>query len=264
MEQWKRFWETIKIYTTDMFFEEIKDCAICGQREGTVCPSCREIYFCPETPRCHNCGKLMLYKRDSTDPCVKEGRVFCEDCLLGRGPRNIDGVTVLGHYQGEWKKYIHKLKFKSQPYLLASLEKEIIQWVIWKLPLPDLVIPVPMPEKRLLERGFNQAEALASLLARALLIKQEDGLLRKRETKPQSSLGRQDRLKNLQSAFRSNPDVNFAGKTIWLVDDVITTGTTLDECAKILKEAGAAKVHGFCLAAGGTTKLGLGKNKDKA
>ncbi|ADY57522.1 phosphoribosyltransferase [Syntrophobotulus glycolicus DSM 8271] len=233
-------WETIKKNSSDLFFQKTKECVLCGQGKGPVCISCMDNDLRPQAPRCKQCGRF-----------IQEENFLCQDCIQGGGPIYLAGITALGYYQGRWKEYIHQFKFYSQPYLLVPLEKAVINWAVRKLPPPDLLIPVPMSEKRISERGFNQAEVLASLLARALLIRQEDGLQRIRETTPQVSLGRQERLKNLKGAFQLRPNFNVAAKVIWLADDVTTTGTTFNECAKVLMEAGAEKVYGFCLAAGG-------------
>lgn len=124
------------------------------------------------------------------------------------------------------------------------------------LALPDLVIPVPLHPRRQRFRGFNQAEMLAEKLMTLLLpgspIPVRSDLLRRtRFTKPQMKTdSKPERLTNLSQAFAVPLEVAgpLVGKTVWLVDDVATTGTTLDECAKTLKNAGVKGVWGMVIA----------------
>jgi ComF family protein len=124
------------------------------------------------------------------------------------------------------------------------------------LPLPDLVVPVPLHSRRLRFRGFNQAEVLARTLMAKLLPGmpvpvRTDLLARIRFTKPQMKTdSKSERLANLSAAFTVPLEVAgpIVGKHIWLMDDIATTGTTLDECARSLKDAGAKTVWGIVIA----------------
>lgn len=234
------FLDKLKVGVTLLWYEKTQKCLLCDSlAKETICQSCRLEYFRPELNRCYTCGKL-----------IGENKVRCSDCEEGKGPKHLTRVTALGHYSGAWKDLIQKVKFRGQPYLLTDLKAYVDDWVIKILPPPDVIIPVPMHQSRLAERGFNQADALASILSRRLGIIYDDALFRNRETIPQTSLGRRARLNNVRRAFTIKENVNLRGQIVWLVDDVVTTGTTLDECAQVLKEHGVLAVYAICLAAG--------------
>jgi len=108
--------------------------------------------------------------------------------------------------------------------------------------LPDVLIPVPLHRVRMIKRGFNQACELGSYASRALGIPQlTTGLRRKRNTKAQSGLSRIQRRRNVRGAFYWHGR-NTPGRHVALIDDVMTTGTTVSECARVLKKAGAQRV----------------------
>jgi len=152
---------------------------------------------------------------------------------------------------------IHNYKYRFLSALANPLAR-FLQSALEKtsLPLPDIIIPVPLHRKRLKFRGFNQSELLARELASLLtpgidLPLESDVLLRIRATTPQIKTGsREERLHNLRDAFaiHENKVHHVAGKSVWLIDDVATTGTTLSECANTLKKNGARSVFGIVLA----------------
>jgi competence protein ComFC len=223
-----------------LWYEERKTCLLCGKQASTsLCQDCRQLYFRPEQRRCLSCGKLIEGEADR-----------CQDCRDGNGPKFLSKVTALGHYEGAWKQCIHNIKYKGQPYLLIGLAEYLTSWAVKQLPPPDSIVPVPLHPNRLAQRGFNQAEVLASVLAGCLGIKLKDILCRVKDTTPQSALGRQERLVNLRCAFSLKPGIQIKEEVIWLVDDVVTTAATIGECAAVLKESGAQEVFAFCLGAG--------------
>jgi ComF family protein len=116
----------------------------------------------------------------------------------------------------------------------------------------DFIVPVPLHRLRLKEREFNQSEILASRLAKYFnipLIK--NSLIRTRPTPPQANLSKEERLKNVNGAFKLRENELLKGKNILLIDDVFTTGSTVDQCAKVLKKEGKAREVGvFTLAKG--------------
>lgn len=177
-------------------------------------------------------------------------QVKCIDCEAGKGPKNLTKVIAWGHYTGAWKDFIWSLKFKAQPFLMKEIAVPFIEWVVNELPLVDGVVPVPMYAARLAERGFNQAEVIASLLHGELGLPLLTSLERIRMTPSQVQLSRWERLKNLENAFRVSNPALLKGKSVCLVDDVTTTGATLEACAQAMLESGAQKVYALCLAAG--------------
>lgn len=236
----KKILTTLKRIIVSFWFESEQACLLCSRKSyESVCAECREEYFQPEVKRCYSCGKIIA---GSTHQCG--------DCRAGRGPVGLSKVITLGHYQGLWKEYIHKIKYQGQPYLLIPLAETLSSWAIKELPPPDRLVPIPMHSQKIAERGFNQAEALASIIGRHMGLSCDEILERVVNTVPQAQLGRQDRLKNLKGAFRSKIEYDVKNQVIWLVDDVVTTGTTIGECANVLLEQGAKAVYAVCLGAG--------------
>jgi ComF family protein len=107
----------------------------------------------------------------------------------------------------------------------------------------DLVVPVPLHPARQRERGFNQATLLAELLAREINLPLRPVLERIRYTTTQTAYDRSERMENLRNAFRLRKNRDVRGLHVLLIDDVLTTGSTLSECARVLKRAGAVSVH---------------------
>ncbi|VBB09429.1 Hypothetical protein LUCI_4719 [Lucifera butyrica] len=155
-------------------------------------------------------------------------------------------------YTGGLKRLIHDLKFRRKAaaaaYLVALLEEGFRQeWLVGV----DAVVPVPLHSARLAERGYNQTELIFRPWAkRHNLVWLGDALVRSRETVPQWELPLKERKKNLQGAFAVIRPGLVAGRHILLVDDIITGGVTMNECARVLKKAGAARVSGLALASG--------------
>ena len=144
-------------------------------------------------------------------------------------------------YDGRAAQAVRRLKYSRCTSLTPFMAGEISAWKA-KLGLdPDLVIPVPIHWSRRCTRGFNQAELLCDSL-----VATKNDLARVRRTRPQVGLSESERLTNLQGAFRASAKV--AGKRILLVDDVLTSGQTARECARALRDAGAAEVGiiAFC------------------
>ena len=143
------------------------------------------------------------------------------------------------------REIIHRLKYNSERWLAKPLAE-------WMTPLRedprlqgvtvDLLIPVPLHPLRERERGYNQAALLADALGKSWQIPVAAALQRNIATETQTRFDRKQRMKNLRGAFRVSKPERIAGKTILLVDDVFTTGSTLDECARTLLDAGSSAV----------------------
>ncbi|WP_425806004.1 ComF family protein [Desulfitobacterium sp. Sab5] len=242
MHNLKAPWQTLKELGQSLLYEKAESCCLCSRANGPICPSCDDEFFHPELGRCRHCGKLM-----------SKQKTLCTDCSKERGPKGLDQVAAWGHYTGGWRDFIQTIKFKSQPYLLEKIGRPLADWVIHILPPPDALMPVPMHAERIAERGFNQAAVLASLLHWELGIPLVEGLERRTPTTPQVGLNRYERLHNLQGAFALSPEGlkwGIKGRRIWLIDDVVTTGATLEACADILRRQEAEKVYALTLAAG--------------
>ncbi len=212
--------------------------------------------------RCVACAAAA----DSTDLCagcresLQPNQVFCQRCSLplaepavacGRCLRrapSFDRAWSPWCYASPLDLVVLKLKFGS------NLAAARVLGELWReqLPLrpsfvPDALIPVPLARDRLIERGYNQALELARPLAKSLAKPiRTDWLQRTRSTDPQSGLSAKARKRNLAGAFVAEPAVR--GKRVALIDDVMTTGATMQACAKALKKAGAAQVQAWALA----------------
>lgn len=174
---------------------------------------------------------------------------FCNACLLQQPP--FRAVHALFAYQEPVISLILDLKFRQRlayarifGELLAERVKS--QWYASKV-LPDLLIPVPLHEKRLQERGFNQALELARPLAATLPLSLDWKSVRRLEnTLPQRSLTASKREKNMKNAFAVEND--FTGKSIAILDDVMTTGATVTELSRALLARGADSIDIWCCA----------------
>lgn len=192
--------------------------------------------------------------------CLRHITPFGQICFSCRDMKAsaLDGLFVASYYRNTLLPHaIHTYKYRFIPDIsipLSSFLQEKLEKT--SLPLPDAIIPVPLHQRRLRFRGFNQSELLAQELSKNLTPGLEislltDILLRTRYTKPQMKTdSREERLANLKNAFTIAKEKTAAleGKSLWLIDDVATTGSTLEECAVVLKDHGARSIFGIVLA----------------
>lgn len=169
-------------------------------------------------------------------------------CRLCRsGLREFDAVYSFGLYEAELRKLIHLFKYEG----VRPLKRPLGAWLAQALPLDlrfDAIVPMPLHWSRWLRRGFNQADLLARELSARSGFPVERLVQRARSTARQAQLTRAGRRRNVARAFKvARPD-RVRGKRLLLIDDVFTTGATLNACATALKRAGAAHVSGLTLA----------------
>jgi len=214
-----------------------RSCAGCQQidtqPQSSWCLECWKKVPWAISPFCPRCGRPFTDSPDSPDH-------LCGECIEPTFHFDTARSAVL--HEGIIRTRIHQFKFGAQiewvPSLVELLE---IAYAGWGLPEPDVIVPVPLHLKRLKERGFNQSGLLAGELARKLRVPVSfDAIIRKNRTQPQTRLNRRERLKNVKSAFELAGVQRVRGRRILLVDDVFTTGTTLSECARVLKRKGGA------------------------
>ncbi|MFQ5946192.1 MAG: ComF family protein [Anaerolineae bacterium] len=210
-------------------------------------------------PRCASCDRLGEWL---CDPCAAQMRrlpqPICRQCGLParpplcwrcRGSRSsLDGIRAFGYLEGTLRAAVHGLKYRGRRGSADALAGLLVQ-VLSREPLPhDLIVPVPLHSDRKGERGFNQAELLADALALSTgRPVGREALFRVRDTLPQVRLGIAERRRNVRGAFRASARA-VAGRMVLLVDDVATTGATLEACARALRADGAASVWGLVLA----------------
>jgi ComF family protein len=217
------------------------DCLL-QPRELGFCNPCFEQLPGRTAARCPVCGVRHAAAADT-----------CDDCR--RRPPNFNRVVVLADYAPPVDHLIAALKFRRQLSLARALGEALARTPIAgsdegagaPASVPTMITPVPLSRMRLLERGFNQSQLIARALARRLAMAPPRPLLRRcRETAPQAGLHWNDRQKNLRGAFDCQAAVD--GCIVWLVDDVMTTGATLDASAIALKRSGAVSVVGIVAA----------------
>lgn len=194
--------------------------------------------------------------------CKKYGDIICLDCfkriekyekvnIVCLKNKSLDFLIYFFKYEKLIRKLILEFKFLDRPILSEIFVKIILKnkKICGKFKFYDIIIPVPMYKTKKKYRGYNQTELIASKIANNLGIYYSNKLLLKTSnTKRQSSLGFIDRVNNVKSAFEISNKEFISGKKIILIDDIYTTGATLNECAKTLKLAGAKEVIGVVIA----------------
>jgi len=216
-------------------------CPVCqhpakDHKIAPICPDCWQAVSPYEGPMCCRCGK----------PLVSDVSTTCGECMEDEPAFSY--ARSFGLYEGVLKKAISLLKF----YGIKRLSRPLSDVILYlKIPEADIVIPVPLHEKRLRKREFNQSALIAKYLAASQGITvMLNSLVKVRDTMPQVGLSSQDRRRNIKGAFAINNRSLISGKDIVLVDDVVTTGATVRECSKVLKKAGARNIYVITLAHG--------------
>ena len=213
-----------------------QDCALCCVRSHeNLCGDCYR-----DLPFRHASGCIC---------CGAEGvtQQLCGACMSDRP--HFDQTISAFRYAYPLDRLLQAYKFNANLSLLPLFADALHRVIAAQdgALRPELIIPLPLAPKRLAERGFNQSALLGERLSTALGIRYEArGMLRVRETPPQAGLSRKGRLKNVRGAFDCAGRLD--GKRIAIVDDVMTTGATLSEAAKVLKNAGAAYVSAWVIA----------------
>lgn len=225
---YRGFWSII-----DWIYPPI--CASCGEPGYRLCPECEEKIQFLQGKRCQICNDYLNHSG-----------AFCKQCQSDPPP--YDAMRNLALYEGVMRECVHALKYQNNQSLGEFFTKRLAALVSKESWLIDKVVPVPLSRQRLVERGYNQA----ALIARPLAARLRDHfdpfcLVRTRDTPTQVGLSGEERRLNVVGAFEAIPEL-VERKRILLVDDVMTTGSTLAECAQALKIAGADRV--YCLTLG--------------
>ncbi len=226
----------------DLFFP--LHCADCAApiSHGWLCPACHKDLEWIEAPRCDTCSHPFDGTMDDF-VCVNcRGRAFHFDCA----------VAPL-RSRGSLREIVHRFKYGRELWLVQPLadflEKGLADSRLAGRTF-DGVIGVPLHPRRKREREFNQSEVLGKELAKRTGWQYLDALERLRYTVTQTHFDRDHRMQNLRNAFRVRQNAPVSGKNLLLVDDILTTGSTLDECARTLLEAGAQSICALTVARG--------------
>jgi ComF family protein len=209
-------------------------CGGCGKHGERWCADCQEAVTTIRPPLCPKCGQ----PQDSGE--------LCHACTFS--PPRFTALRSWAIFGGPVRKALHELKYKRNVALGEIFGRQLIHCLSrfsWKV---DVVVPVPLGIARLAERGYNQASLLARPVALGMGIPFcPHGLSRVRETRSQVDLNAAERKGNVAGAFQARAGL-VKGRMILLVDDVATTGATLDACASALLEVGAISVYALTLA----------------
>jgi ComF family protein len=224
------------------------DCLVCGrhlpsQHEGGVCLPCWKSFRRLEGPCCRRCGDPVFVFEEPVPPPV----FLCHDC---RGlVRPFDRCRSAGIYDGALREAIHRVKFGGETALGRSLGRWLARSLPGEASEADLVAPVPLHPKKVRSRGFNQSELLSAAVAAAASLPHRPRLLSKKTpTHSQTGLSRKERRRNLKGTFSLAAGMPVVGCRVLLVDDIFTTGCTVEECARVLRRAGARSIRVLTLA----------------
>lgn len=211
------------LFKKALIFLFSKKCLLCGKRnEDWLCKNCEM-----------RIKKLEKFK------------------IIKFQDRNLDELIYFFKYEKIIRRLILQFKFFNKPYLLKVFTKIILknEKLCGKIKIYDIIVPVPMHKIKKEIRGYNQTELIASEIAENLNIPYYKNLLIKnKNNKMQSSLTEKERYNNIKNVFKVLHTEKIKDKNIILIDDIYTTGATLEECAKVLKEAEARKVCGIVIA----------------
>lgn len=224
----------------DMVFPRL--CCGCDERiferGRIVCRDCERTMRPLREPLCPRCG-------EEDSPAAAGAR--CRSCPTG--PIYFEAARAATPYTGVAQIVVERLKYRARSeyadFLGTCLARALRRY--YAEHVFDCIVPVPLHRTRRRERGYNQAELLAVRLGELTGIPVTANVLRRiRPTPSQTKLGRAERMKNVHDAFALVDAHPIAGRCLLLVDDVYTTGATLNECARVLRAAGAASVYGLC------------------
>ncbi len=226
----------------DMLFPEGRYCIVCRHKlvggQHILCLDCESRIKPILPPICAMCGRSVN----------KSGKL-CGDCMNQK--RSFVQARSFGEYDGVLKKVIHEFKYHGRRELADFIGYKMLS-VFEGLGWPefDVIVPVPLHKKRQKERGFNQAYLLAAYLGKKIGLPVCNDIVRVKHTEHQTLLSRHQRSKNLKGAFQLIDSSRIKGKTVLLVDDVYTTGSTADECSATMREAGAKHIYVLTCARG--------------
>ncbi len=218
------------------------DCRFCGApllrvSRVPVCDSCLDNIRTLDVPVCSVCGEALL--SSAANDC-------CGECLREQPP--FARAIAYGSYEGGLRDLIHLLKYehvRPAASVLGRMLGEAISALKPQFGLAPVVVPVPLHASKLRQRGFNQSELIARAALKVVPMElpiRPSVLVRRRPTESQTGLTRAQRRLNIRGAFEVSRSNEITGRDILLIDDVYTTGTTVSECARVLRRAGADRV----------------------
>ena len=210
-------------------------CPGCGKAAVRMCPDCMARITLITRPQCPVCGDILKFGKSTCGVCADKTQFF-------------SALASWAEYAGPLRSAIHSLKYKNNIGLGDFFAGYLIELLRSKSFPVNLIVPVPLSKSRIRTRGFNQSLLLARPVSFYLQIPLSNTALRRiKETDSQVHLNAHEREQNMAGAFSGNP-ATLKGRSVLLVDDIITTGATINHCSEALLRAGAVRVYAVALA----------------
>ena len=219
---------------------EACDAVILANPPLGVCQKCRAQIKPIAGPHCPGCGRTLIEKNTRCADCEGESYAF-------------DRAVACAIYEGTLRKLLHAYKFENRKYLKYFFVDLAVQFIKTYLHTSDfdLTLAVPMEKNRRIERGFNQSELISLEIAKQFSIPHSSGnLIHVGPGIAQSLLAKHERKENVKNAFLIRNADEFRSRHVLLIDDILTTGYTASECARVLKKADTSSVTVLALARG--------------
>ena len=226
------FIKKLKEFLSKYLFNTKWRCLSCGREifdGGYLCDDCKKDLPLNDGNICDRCGRKTI-----------QSQMACTTCK--QGVQNFNKARSSFDYQKPVRQFIQKLKFYNKRFYAEVLAEYLAITYFKNMFAPDVITYVPMTEKAKRKRGYNQSEMLAKELSKRVNVEVVDCLVKIKETKRQAKLNKAQRMKNLQGAFRVVDRKLVKNKRVLLVDDVLTTGTTVNTVSEKLLKAGATSV----------------------
>ena len=228
----------------ELLYPEKNTCLICEDYDESIgdkyiCPHCENLLKKIEIPMCSKCSKPINYNSLTTlcQECSIEEKHF----IMSKSPYAYDNLI---------KKSIYSYKYYNKPYFYKMFGNLLINFML-STNYTDFacIVSVPLHSSKMRKRGYNQSELLAKYISTKLSIPYVDALKRTKKTQKQSEQSKVERMKNLKNAFTIKASAHkIINSSVLLVDDIYTTGATVDECSKVLMNYGASKVYVITIA----------------
>lgn len=226
-------------------------CVECGAVVSTarsdlpLCERCENDLPVLEGTVCWTCARPMgeQHPPETSSPSA----IVCGDCRT----QDLELEMVLAgfHYRGVMRTVIHDWKFSAHPEWSSWLGEQLYQQIEDRLDGDwDLLIPIPLYHEKETSRGFNQSRRLAQSLSKQTGLPVDESTKKTVPSKPQARLSREERLENLDDVFELAPDHRLSGKSVLIVDDIYTTGSTMNTVARKLKRGGVERMGALILA----------------
>ena len=239
----------LKKLLKEIFYPKNLTCSVCKRESFSndwLCDGCKAIMPKNNKSICGHCGRATPYEIEYCDYC-KDKQTY------------IDLARSVYEYEFPLDVLVRKLKYGGDKYLAEMFAKEMQVPYFKSIGYADCIVFVPMTKKRKKERGYNQSEELAKALSRLIQVPiANDVLVKTRDTDSQVGLERRERLKNVKGSISVRNRAFIKDKRVMIIDDVMTTGATLEVIAEKLKDAGASEVVAITIASVTSKKWGNG------